>query len=1219
MRAEPRKETSRSAVAARARTLIASHLGWLEGFPLEAVDGGVRWMSLPASAPAREMVLDGQHLSRATYALNKLRGELAPALALAVDEPEDWLSSVESRLERLKGAVHKGDRLSRRFFQDVLFPSKLREEASALTAGEPRLKPLLNALAWLHAGQPESFRKSLGAVAEWGPGFEGLGTRLGEVPALVTLLRLAQLAADHGRDRVQPLAACLFSERAHDTVMVDAGQVCAQIVQGLGRRARSPLPETLPQGSNLGRDLAGWCGDLVQQSRRIRQQVLHLFELGTPLPLVERWAEWWETARRLLRDAHRLRALPYERESRQALKSQVERHRKTTPPAFVSDHFLEALRRHTSGAAADRTEPLLRALALLPADAAGPGRLHFAVYWSLFGEFGPDAPAHRVVTLLTGFERYLKATSNLTPWARVLEDPTAYWGTFEYEIVVEILTTPRPRRMILGAYDYLAGVVHRHKGLSPDDATRAIELYFLAGDPAWAAAAFDALRAKERLGLYASTPSEALALRLCRERPESFADILKALAAEEDREGLPPSGWPEPLVAALSTGAVGDLVRDLLVTNQIPRLLACGAKAALLAAAYGADEPLPLPNLGQAVSPGWAGRYPRELHSEIARLAGLLEDAEARVAHWLAADLPDAARLEREILALEKRLPETAPERRPALETRLANLRTRLARPAALSPARLERLRARLGRAWSRSVLDHWESTLDARLPAALHQLLEVETLPPWLLENRNLALLAAASRLAESPRRLAYRLFRLRCGPPPWDLRDAPENRRFIDSLPHLDWNPWIDGVGTAAVSATSGSVEKKLLLALEDDPLEIFRMGSHFQTCLTPGSMNYFSVFANAADVNKRVLFAREAGTGKVLGRCLLALTGTGELLTFEPYCHDGELEFGEICAELADQLARRMGTVRAVHGKVPALVASRWYDDGPRDLGRCYPALEEGSALRRTLATLHPGELLDELRLRLKPARLDETTLPLVLNLPEIERRPELAVPLLRRVAQCRVLPDATLVTAAHLAARAGSADLVQRLLLPRLLDHLRRGYQNTVQRDERAIELVLRLDPGRACSPSSARPVKNPFTAGWTRSTVTGSKAQRARSMPSTAPARPRRSGCAWPRATTFSPLKTCASARGTPWHQDTEAGSGLRPARALPSGTRGQGGQLSGGNRPCLTCREATRKPLGSPCCSSFCPPPSSTPNGAAVGSTVWFSGGLKPRLWRARP
>src|SRR5688572_20516082 len=137
--------------------------------------------------------------------------------------------------------------------------------------------------------------------------------------------------------------------------------------------------------------------------------------------------------------------------------------------------------------------------------------------------------------------------------------------------------------------------------------------------------------------------------------------------------------------------------------------------------------------------------------------------------------------------------------------TRLANLRERIAQPAAPGPGRLEHLRVRLDRAWGRAVFDRWERDLDARLPAALGRLLgiEIDEVPSCLAGPHPLALLAAASRLPEKRRALAYRVFAVRCGPPPWDLRDAPKNRAFVESLPRLDWSPWIDGVGTVTLES--------------------------------------------------------------------------------------------------------------------------------------------------------------------------------------------------------------------------------------------------------------------------------------------------------------------------------------------------------------------------------------------------------------------------------
>jgi hypothetical protein len=951
MHLESRKATSKSTLAARARTLHAKNLAWLEGFPAAVEDGCVRWICVPPQSPAEEIRVEGHHLSRATYTLNKLRTELAPGLPRLVGDPDAWLASVERRIELLKGAVHQGRPL-------------------------PPADSLLQVLSWVHAGDPARARTVLGLAREWADGFGVITQRLGERPGLLAMLRLLQLAADHGKKRVETLASCLFDERVWD-VALHQGQnhLRGQIHRAIAAKPKAPLPEELPAG-RLGRDLAAWCEELVRKSRRSQQQALRLFELSAPLHFLGSWALWWDELRLLLREARQL--LSYGVGSRRGIRARVDALWSSIPLHLTVQDLLDALRRMTAEPAPGRMPALLRVLMLVPPER----RTKMFIYWSSVGP-KPDVAEARITVLLAGFERYLHRKP--VPDA-VLAEPWITTASSLDHMEEEILHREPPRRAILEAYDHLATVAAQHGGLDMGAASRATALFFQAGEPALAARLFDSLVQANRIEYYDSPRSTDLALRLCRDRPERFADVLKALAEQEENAELPPSDWPEAVLGPLSSGELGDFVRESIVTGQLARLMACGTKSVLIEAA----GELPQPTLGQPTEPDWLRRYPQELHPAICRLAAVLDDPEPQVARWLGSDFPDMDKLQREIEAIESRLEQMDEARRPALLKRLANLRERIEQPAAPGPGRLERLRARLDRAWGRAILDRWERELDACLPAALGKLLgiDAEEVPPCLAAPRTLGLLAAATRLPEKRRALAYRMFAVRCGPPPWDLRDAPQNRAFVESLPRLDWSPWIDGVGTVVLPTTP-----RLHLALEDDPLEIFRMGGHFQTCLSPGAMNFYSVFANAADINKRVLYARDAcdGAGKVVGRCLLALTATGGLIRFDAYCHDGSLGFDQICTDFATDLARRMGTALVSFGRVPTLVASGWYDDGARDLGDRFPALEEGSPLRKRLATLHPGELLSELRQALKPARLDESTLPLVLGLPELSERP------------------------------------------------------------------------------------------------------------------------------------------------------------------------------------------------------------------------------------
>ena len=216
---------------------------------------------------------------------------------------------------------------------------------------------------------------------------------------------------------------------------------------------------------------------------------------------------------------------------------------------------------------------------------------------------------------------------------------------------------------------------------------------------------------------------------------------------------------------------------------------------------------------------------------------------------------------------------------------------------------------------------------------------------------------MAAVLELTGRARELGLRLLRLRCGVPPWHLHDEAPNQQFLAHLGSLgiDPGPWLDPHVRAVYTASTG---RKVHLAMERDPLEVLQMGAYFETCLSPGSFNFFSAVANATDVNKGVVFARD-DAGRVIGRCLLAITEDGGLLTFRRYCHDPEAGFDRMVEDFATSLAPRMGTIVLQRGKVPDLVADAWYDDGAVDLCSRMPCLEDGSDLRMALPSIDLSE--------------------------------------------------------------------------------------------------------------------------------------------------------------------------------------------------------------------------------------------------------------------
>jgi hypothetical protein len=241
---------------------------------------------------------------------------------------------------------------------------------------------------------------------------------------------------------------------------------------------------------------------------------------------------------------------------------------------------------------------------------------------------------------------------------------------------------------------------------------------------------------------------------------------------------------------------------------------------------------------------------------------------------------------------------------------------------------------------------------------------------------------------------------------------------------------------------------------------------MGEYFQTCLSPGSFNFFSAVANAVDVNKHVIYARD-NRGQVIGRCLIALTDSGRLLTFNLYCHVPEIGLDELVAQLIEPVAEAMGTQVARGGTVPPLVAPEWYDDGPLDLCHRFGFLDEDSSFRKSLANIHRAELLLALQSACAPLPLNEVTLSLFIELWELDGRPDLILPLLPTLEGIPNLPRTTWWRAAELAHKSGENAFVARVLsrhvVPDLVKTIRRHDLYPV---ESVLTVLAKIDPSTA---------------------------------------------------------------------------------------------------------------------------------------------------------
>ena len=567
------------------------------------------------------------------------------------------------------------------------------------------------------------------------------------------------------------------------------------------------------------------------------------------------------------------------------------------------------------------------------------------------------------------------------------------------------------------------------------DAERASECFRRLAEAGWEERAFihtDVLRVAS--GLDCDDEHFKRATRLLQDKYSDDPDVRRyAGAVESCLAGTGWAGVAGGMIADDNTALLSDVGRRLLVA----RALRGGTGPGRARAGEVSD---------------WAQRYPEALHPVLGRLACAADDARRVADGVLAKDFSDPEALLREIEALEQRL-RTQPSH-ANLEERLRNLQARLRNPRPVSPARIDRLRRKLESAVRRSLMETWRRRLDAELDVGFSRLLDVDAVPQWMFEPQQLRVLAGMRKLPRAFRDLGRRLLRRRAGPPPWNLDDDPANREFLARLQGMgvDVAAWLDPPS----QVRTGDNGRTVRFVFERDPLEILQMGWHFGTCLSPGSFNFFSALAVAADINKHVVYARDMGR-RVVGRCLLALDGEGRLLVFYPYCHDPGLGFGSLMGELAEELALRMNTVVVHEGEVPCLVAPRWYDDGPTDLCNRFAALQ---SLEGALSAVDLDDVVDVASAAFRPLPLNSLTLPLLLRLPVFEGRPELIRPLFPVLEKCEGLDDRSWIRAVRIAEWAGATHFARHALREHGPGYLLRT------RDRDAMALFVELDPAGA---------------------------------------------------------------------------------------------------------------------------------------------------------
>lgn len=107
------------------------------------------------------------------------------------------------------------------------------------------------------------------------------------------------------------------------------------------------------------------------------------------------------------------------------------------------------------------------------------------------------------------------------------------------------------------------------------------------------------------------------------------------------------------------------------------------------------------------------------------------------------------------------------------------------------------------------------------------------------------------------------------------------PLTQAWLKKHPQIDVALWQKGIILQAESAAHGM----LTLAIEQEPLEALKLGTHVGSCLGLGGSFSYSAVAAMLDINKQVVYARDV-KGNVVGRQLLALSEDDQIVCYSVY---------------------------------------------------------------------------------------------------------------------------------------------------------------------------------------------------------------------------------------------------------------------------------------------------------------------------------------------
>ena len=999
------KQTKFSKGIARVKLSLRVHLSWLSAYPVNQ-QGAWFWCCPLAAQPDEATKLTGKHMSKAARVINELYRDYPLALPMVVGDRDTWVSRSKAYLEYCKTRLaHKHAAMPGLFAQDRAYQQTYKTQLKQLYA---EVQPIVDALSWMHFVQRQPLKKAFQLLIKHQTDFAALSKA-----HVGTALRLCALY-EWDAAKAQNVIDLLL--KPHElTVATYGGETYAKAFfqYKIATKTYKPLVEPEKPDKLLYPALEGFVQHLMRMNRARRRRALSLLKCTNLRARAHAWLAWWEEAEALTRqisnlaqslntayfqqanDGDRHSALNARRQKLSQKQGDLLRFTQRCPRALFISSLLDTI--ECLSEQAPLTKASLKVLAHLP-NSADPGVFlhHFHVCYTR-----QKHNVKLITAYLSAFDGYLKKAQGrrcLTPWKTLLDDENPhYYCTPKSDLLMDLSDRQFPL-----FFQLMSDL-------------NALDLSVEKADVAYLVAVTTAEFGRERgadLAAYLMKNSllhdtSDSVLRMAQQMHESNHNIAKLIAIWHKLDEAYTNDDTLEECFKLYTQSDGlnaqALFRDRVYSGQIKALIYSGYQVKLIQKIDGAEHVPGLAN-SEPKEADWIAWYPDVFNGVLKQFNAVSPKAQKKVQKVFAAHWWSKGMLQAEINDLQHRLSGAATGN---LEKRIANLQQRLLKHQPISDSVQQKVQKKIAQQISHEQFLHWQEAVHLKFTRAWCRFfqIEVDSAPAWLFEPSVLSQLLPIVDFNPRSRRLAIKIIQRRCAAPPWDFCEEPENQHFLQRITQLGLNcqVWVSGIGDKQYQAATGN---RITITLATDPLDILNMGGHFKTCLSPGQFNFFSVFANIADINKRVLYGKTR-QGKIIGRVLIGLTPAGGIQVFNLYCHNADDQFSTFVLDYIQVWAAQLGAVLTQRGELPTLVADEWYDDGAIDLDNGIACFRPESSFRQQLRALDPSVFEATVRAALDPLPLNELTLPLLLHLPELEANTTLIPEMMALAARVRGL--------------------------------------------------------------------------------------------------------------------------------------------------------------------------------------------------------------------